>query len=168
MEDRTDRQIALQGAERFFDLSELQVVVPQLHRIGLGQIGTQQVAAFAATHLLELLAIEAVGERGTGFLDLHRDESPRRWDFALGTAEPHQRRIERSFAIRSRLSANTYSSPSSGRSLTFTPARAVCQGLVTRDCSSRLRRPFGVPTRYCTGGSLRRISARTSSVGTPR
>jgi hypothetical protein len=35
VEHRTDRQIALQGAEGFFDLHELQIVVPQLHRIGL-------------------------------------------------------------------------------------------------------------------------------------
>jgi hypothetical protein len=30
------------------------------------------------------------------------------------------------------------------------------------------RRPLGVPTRYCPGGPAARISARTSSVGTPR
>jgi hypothetical protein len=34
--------------------------------------------------------------------------------------------------------------------------------------SSRFNRPFGVPTRYCTGGSAARISASTASVGTPR
>jgi hypothetical protein len=39
MEDRADRQIAFQGAERFLDVHELLVVVPQLHRIGLGKIG---------------------------------------------------------------------------------------------------------------------------------
>ena len=33
VEDRADRQIALQGSERLFDLPQLQVVVPQLHRI---------------------------------------------------------------------------------------------------------------------------------------
>jgi hypothetical protein len=32
----------------------------------------------------------------------------------------------------------------------------------------RFSRPFGVPTRYCTGGSQARISASAASVGTPR
>jgi hypothetical protein len=34
--------------------------------------------------------------------------------------------------------------------------------------SSRFSRPFGVPTKYCNGGSLARISASTASVATPR
>ena len=44
------------------------------------------------------------------------------------------------------------------------PARAC----PARCFSNRVRRPLGVPTRYCTGGSLPRISASTASVGMPR
>lgn len=95
MEDRADCQVALQRAERFFDLHELQVVVPELHRIGLGQIGTKQISALSATHLFELLAIEAIGEPGTFLVDLHGDKPPRGRDLALRTAELHQERIAR-------------------------------------------------------------------------
>jgi hypothetical protein len=41
MDDRADCQIALQGAEGFFDLHELQVIVPEFHRIGIGEVGAQ-------------------------------------------------------------------------------------------------------------------------------
>jgi hypothetical protein len=43
MEDRADRQIALQRAERLVDPHELQVVVPDFQRIGLDQIAAQMV-----------------------------------------------------------------------------------------------------------------------------
>jgi hypothetical protein len=45
---------------------------------------------------------------------------------------------------------------------------ASCQGFARSCFSSRERRPFGVPTRYCTGGSHSRISASTVPVGMPR
>src|SRR5882724_4509410 len=48
------------------------------------------------------------------------------------------------------------------------PWRASCQGFSSRCFSRRFKRPLGAPTRYCTGGSLLLISARTASVGTPR
>jgi hypothetical protein len=54
---------------------------------------TYKQYARKATNLLELLAIETIGERGTGFLDLHFDEPPRRRDLALRTTELHQKRI---------------------------------------------------------------------------
>ena len=98
-EDWADRQVALKGAERLFDLHELQIVVPQLHRIGLGQIGAQAIAAFAAANLFELLAIEAIAEPGTVFIDFHINEPPRRGDLALGAAELHQQRIARQLHI---------------------------------------------------------------------
>ncbi len=79
-----------------------------------------------------------------------------------------RRRMERSLATRSSLRARTYNSPSCGSSLTVTPGGASCQGLSKRSFSSLISRPLGVPTRYCTGGSLARISARASSVGIPR
>jgi hypothetical protein len=41
MEDRTDRQIALERLERFFDGDQLQVVLPELAWIGLGQVRAQ-------------------------------------------------------------------------------------------------------------------------------
>jgi hypothetical protein len=39
VEDRANRRIALERAERFFNLTKLQAIVPRLHRIGLGQVG---------------------------------------------------------------------------------------------------------------------------------
>ena len=39
--DRADGQIAPEILERFFDLYHLQVVIPQLRRIGVSEIGAQ-------------------------------------------------------------------------------------------------------------------------------
>ena len=51
MEKGSQRQVALEIFEGFFDLGQLDVKVPQLGRLLLSQIGAQQVAAFAAPHL---------------------------------------------------------------------------------------------------------------------
>ena len=51
MEDRADRLIAPKGSERFFDLHKLQIIIPQLHRIGLGKIGAQQIPTLASRTL---------------------------------------------------------------------------------------------------------------------
>jgi len=55
MEDGTNRQIAFEVLERLLDRDQLQIVAPQLGRIGLGEVGAQQVAAFAPAHLSELV-----------------------------------------------------------------------------------------------------------------
>ena len=47
MEDRPDRQIALEVLERLFHRDQLEVEAPQLGGIALGQIGAQQIATFA-------------------------------------------------------------------------------------------------------------------------
>ena len=51
---------------------------------------------------------------------------------------------------------------SCGKSLTFTPGRTSCQGFSSSAFSYWLSRPLGVPTKYCTGGSLWRICSNTS------
>ena len=76
--------------------------------------------------------------------------------------------MERSLSTRARLRASTYTSPSCGSSFTSTDSRASCQGSARNDCSSAVRRPFGVPTRQPTGASPSRIAASVSSVGMPR
>jgi hypothetical protein len=58
MEDRPDGQFACQILECCFDLHQLQVELPQLCRIGGGEVGAQQVAALALAHRRELGAIE--------------------------------------------------------------------------------------------------------------
>ncbi len=51
--DRADRQIPFEFLERVFDLGELQVELPQLRRIRVGEVRAQEVAALAATDFLE-------------------------------------------------------------------------------------------------------------------
>jgi hypothetical protein len=41
VEDRADAQIAFEGLECFLDRHQLQVVLPEFRRIGLGQVRTQ-------------------------------------------------------------------------------------------------------------------------------
>ena len=48
MEDRPDRQVALEVLERLFDGDELDVVLPQQRGIVLGEVGAQQIAPFAS------------------------------------------------------------------------------------------------------------------------
>ena len=76
MEDGTDGQIALEVLERLFDRDELQIEVPQLRRIGFGEIGAQQIAAFAPPSLAELVAAEPIAERGRFFGELDFDQTP--------------------------------------------------------------------------------------------
>ena len=58
--DRPDRKIAFEILERFFDLGELDVVTPQLGGVAAGEIGAQQITAFATPGLPELVAVETV------------------------------------------------------------------------------------------------------------
>jgi hypothetical protein len=51
-------RIAFEILEGGFDFHELQIELPQLRRVGRGQVGAQQVAALARTHRLELGALE--------------------------------------------------------------------------------------------------------------
>jgi hypothetical protein len=44
MKDRADRQIPLQVLERHLDFSQLQAELPQLRRIGIGQIRARQIS----------------------------------------------------------------------------------------------------------------------------
>ena len=48
MEDWPQRQIAFQCAKRFLDADQLQIVVPQLDRIGLGEVGAWVQASIRA------------------------------------------------------------------------------------------------------------------------
>jgi len=51
MPDGADGQIAFEGAEGFFDEDQLHVVAPQGVGLFVGQVGAQQVAAFATARL---------------------------------------------------------------------------------------------------------------------
>jgi hypothetical protein len=63
MEDRADCQIAFQIVERRFHFHQLQIKLPQLRRVGAGEVRAQQVAAFTsargmqADDVLELINI---------------------------------------------------------------------------------------------------------------
>jgi hypothetical protein len=47
MIDGPDGQIAFESLEGLLDLGELKVILPELDRIGVGEVGPQQVAALA-------------------------------------------------------------------------------------------------------------------------
>src|ERR1700745_778731 len=55
--DRAKLQIVLHGLEGGLDLDELDVEPPKLGRVFAGEIGAQQIAAFAPPHLAQLGAI---------------------------------------------------------------------------------------------------------------
>ena len=74
--DRPDRKIALEILECFFDLRELDVVTPQLGGVAAGEIGAQQIPAFATPDLPELVAVETVGERRVLIVHLDLNQPP--------------------------------------------------------------------------------------------
>jgi hypothetical protein len=76
MKDGSDGEVGFEIFEGFFDGDELDVVLPEGRGVALGKIGTQQIAAFAAADLAQLVSVEGEGEGGRGFLDLDVDEAP--------------------------------------------------------------------------------------------
>jgi hypothetical protein len=108
MEDRTDGEIAFEIFERFLHRHELQIVGPQLGRVVLGEIGAQQITAFASARHAQLVAIEPVAERGA--LRRHRDidQAPPRWRFLSCGAELHKQLFAREAHCRELLEARPY------------------------------------------------------------
>src|SRR5277367_202874 len=76
MMDRAQVQIVLHGLEGGLDLDELDIEPPQLRRLPPGEIGAQQIAAFAPPHLAQLVAIEREAETGALGSDLNIDQTP--------------------------------------------------------------------------------------------
>src|SRR4029077_12904699 len=76
VEDRADRQVALEVFERFFDSDELDVILPELCWIIVGEIGAQQIASFTPPYGPQLLAVEGEGERGAVLVDPDIDQAP--------------------------------------------------------------------------------------------
>jgi hypothetical protein len=73
-----DRQIAFEIRERFLDLRELDLVTPQLGRVAAGEIGAQQITAFATPHLFELVAAEPASEVRALIVHLEFHQPPAR------------------------------------------------------------------------------------------
>ena len=85
--DRAQVQIVLHGLEGGLDLDELDVEPPQFGRVFAGEIGAQQIAAFAPAHLAQLGAIEREAEGGAFGRNSDIDEAPGRSN-ALARAAP--------------------------------------------------------------------------------
>src|SRR5262245_65587947 len=64
MEDRPDGEVAFERLERLFHFHELKIVAPQLGRIVVGEICTQEISSFAPSYLPQLLAVQPIAERG--------------------------------------------------------------------------------------------------------
>src|ERR1700733_9409697 len=75
MEDRPNRQVALQVLERLFHRDKLDVVLPQQRRIVRGEVGAQQIPPFASPHPAQLLAVERVDEHGTLLVHVDLDHA---------------------------------------------------------------------------------------------
>src|ERR1700685_4092637 len=86
MVDRAQLQIVLHGLEGGLDLDELDIELPQLGRIFAGEVGAQQIAAFAPPHLAHLGAIERECEGGA--FGRHRDIDKAQAARALARAAP--------------------------------------------------------------------------------
>jgi DDE domain len=72
VENRADREVALQDSKHLFNSNDLDMVLPEFGGIVVSHVGAQQVAALAAS---QLVAVERVGE-GTGIVDVGFDEPP--------------------------------------------------------------------------------------------
>ena len=90
MEHRPDGQITLERFEGGLDLDQLQVELPQLRWIRLGEVGAQQIASFAAANLPELRAIEPISETGIALNDRDCDEPPRGRCLRLRRSKLHE------------------------------------------------------------------------------
>src|SRR6266849_5659502 len=95
MEDRTNREIALEIAERLFDGNELRVVLPELGGIIVGKIGAQQISAFAPPCRSQFLAIEREAEAWALFVHLDIDQTPGGRRLGARAAEFHQQLFAR-------------------------------------------------------------------------
>ena len=95
MEDGPDRQIAFEVLERLLDVDELQIELPELGRVGFGEIGAQQIAPFAAADLSQLVAIEPIGEACTALGRPRHRSAARRPAPWSARAELHQQFIAR-------------------------------------------------------------------------
>ena len=73
-----------------FDLDELDVEPPQLGWVFAGEIGAQQIAAFAPPHLAQLGAIEREAQDGALGSDLDIDQTPGRPCSGACGAELHE------------------------------------------------------------------------------
>ena len=59
VKDRPDREVTLEVLERFLDCNQQQIMVPQLGRVFLDEVGAQQISTLARAGLPQLVAIEA-------------------------------------------------------------------------------------------------------------
>src|ERR1700749_5006050 len=66
MKDGSDGEVGFEVFEGFFDSDEMDVVLPEGSGVAFGEIGAQQIAAFAAADRTQLVAVEGEGEAGRG------------------------------------------------------------------------------------------------------
>ena len=62
VENGTDFQIAFQCPERRLDLNEFEIELPQISRISFGEVGAQEVAAFAAAPFAQGVPVDMIQE----------------------------------------------------------------------------------------------------------
>ncbi len=90
VEDRADRQVALEIPKCLLDLDQLQIVAPHDRRIGLCQVAPQEIPAFPPVHLAQLVLVQAIAERRLRRIHLDRHQSPGTGRLLAGRTQLHQ------------------------------------------------------------------------------
>ena len=170
VKDRPDGEIAFEVLEDLFDGDQQQIVAPQLGRVLLDQVGAQQISALARACASQLLAVEALPERGTVCRHLDDDQTPGFAVLITRRAELHQQLLAAERHVRELLEPGPQplQLPPPDRPLLSDAVEALgedvelavlrqqlyldpgtrrLQGSAIRRFSRRVRRPFGVPTR---------------------
>ena len=75
MKDRSHSQITFEIFERFLDLGEQNVKLPELSGIFAAQIGAQQLAAFPLTNLAQFILAQLKGKFSL-LTDLYFNQAP--------------------------------------------------------------------------------------------
>src|SRR6516225_3252452 len=75
VKDRSHSQIAFEIFERFLDLGQQDIKLPELSGIFAAQIGAQQIAAFALTNLAQFILAQVKGKFSVR-TDLYFNQAP--------------------------------------------------------------------------------------------
>src|SRR6516225_4537467 len=92
VKDRSHSEITFEIFERFLDLGEQDIKLPELSGIFTAQVGAKQVAAFPLTNLAQFILAQAKGKFSV-LADLYFDQAPARWILALGCPQLEQQCI---------------------------------------------------------------------------
>jgi len=89
VKDRSHSEIAFEIFERFLDLGEQDIKLPELSGIFAAQVGAKQIATFPLTSLAQLVLAQTKGKFSV-LANLYFDQAPARWILTLGCSQLEQ------------------------------------------------------------------------------